>query len=537
MAASLLLLARQVSPPTIADGELLERFVRFRDNEAFTELVRRHGPVVYRICRRLVGTAAADDAFQATFLLLATRSAAASAANSVGGWLVGVAGRVARQTRRAAQRRLHYESNAACRTQVESNDSAPELLDQFRILDEELARLPDRLRDPLVSCLLQGRTQEEAATESGHTARTVRRRLEEAKRLLRLRLQRRGVTPAVAVGLVAGLESISAAVPLGLIGRTVVVVFDFLTGGSVITSPPLVLARGVATTMLARKVMASMVAVALGLTTLGIVLAEDPQSNPPASTTKAVFPPPLPAQAAPPSAASPPIQEPPLPESKGPADKLPEELERQLRQLEKSLKPGEQQLVIESKRVRVSAGFCEEAGLADNPKMLFWASLNRREVKMLEALIRAKPDREILTLPRIVVPDGKAGSVKAGEDIQVITYEATDDVKKNDDLAKLKKLRTNSYPRLALDFTPKTHKDSGDILLRVDIMTGQQGAAIKTDKTITVPSINTYSFDTTVTIRSGGTAVIGDPIESTQDKTKKNELLWIVTAHLVRGKP
>ena len=87
------------------DRELLDRFAVGRDEPAFAELVRRHGPVVYRICRRLVGTSAADDAFQATFLVLATRLDAARAAGSVGGWLIGVAGRVARQMRRSAGRR------------------------------------------------------------------------------------------------------------------------------------------------------------------------------------------------------------------------------------------------------------------------------------------------------------------------------------------------------------------------------------------------------------------------------------------------
>src|SRR4051812_3386228 len=81
----------------VGDDELLERFTTGRDEAAFTELVRRHGPVVLRVCRRLVGPDAAEDAFQAVFLVLATRLDAARAAGSVAGWLVGVAGRVARQ--------------------------------------------------------------------------------------------------------------------------------------------------------------------------------------------------------------------------------------------------------------------------------------------------------------------------------------------------------------------------------------------------------------------------------------------------------
>ena len=92
-------LLRTVAPPA-PDSELLARFVSARDEAAFAELVRRHGPTVYRVCRRVVGPAAADDAFQATFLVLATRADRVRKAASVGSWLFGVAGRVARQMRK-----------------------------------------------------------------------------------------------------------------------------------------------------------------------------------------------------------------------------------------------------------------------------------------------------------------------------------------------------------------------------------------------------------------------------------------------------
>src|SRR5436305_1772198 len=86
------------------DAELLGRFLSHRDEDAFTELVRRHGALVWRICRRLVGTSSADDAFQATFLILACRAQSVRKAASVGSWLVGVAGRVARQMRKRDRR-------------------------------------------------------------------------------------------------------------------------------------------------------------------------------------------------------------------------------------------------------------------------------------------------------------------------------------------------------------------------------------------------------------------------------------------------
>src|SRR5689334_780803 len=86
------------------DAELLSRYIAGRDEHAFAALVRRHGPVVYGVCRRLVGPDAADDAFQATFLVLATRAATIRKAESVGSWLVGVAGRVASQMRKVERR-------------------------------------------------------------------------------------------------------------------------------------------------------------------------------------------------------------------------------------------------------------------------------------------------------------------------------------------------------------------------------------------------------------------------------------------------
>ncbi|HEV3437004.1 MAG TPA: sigma-70 family RNA polymerase sigma factor [Gemmata sp.] len=536
MAAQLLLLARNISPPVAADRELLDRFTSTRDNDAFSELVRRHGPIVYRICRRLVGTAAADDAFQATFLLLATRTTAAKAATSVGGWLVGVAGRVARQIRRAAQRRRQHESTAACQTPVESTDSTPDLLDQFRILDEELARLPDRLRDPLVSCLLQGRTQEQAAAESGHTTRTVRRRLEEAKRLLRDRLLRRGVTPAVATGLVAGLASVSVAIPAGLGMRTVAVVFDFLTGGAAIASPPVVLAKGVATTMLARKVMTLMTVVAVGLTSLGIVLADDPRPNQPPTPAKA------------PDPRVPIVQA--LPTLPAPI---------QLGQLAQNLKAGEPQVVIQGLCMQVTGGFCEESGLTvDNPKtgeMSSWVltTLNLREVKMLTAMIRGLQAQErvdILSRPMITVLENQTGYFQAGQTFDVAAPpEATKDNGKTVPASKIPKVSYSVGPCVALKVTPKIDKDSGKILLRVDAQTTSIGGHVivnsvtpaangqNTLTTSTVPSMNVETVQTTVMLPDGGTAVIGNVIGSAQDRTKKTEMLWVLTAHLVRGKP
>ena len=149
-------------------------------------------------------------------------------------------------------------------------------------------------------CLLQGRTQEQAAADLGGSVRTVRRRLDEAKHVLRLRLERRGVVPAVAAGLAAGVGE-GGRGPGGLAGRTVATVFDFLAGGAARPPAAAVLANGVATTMLARKVRLLMVTAAVGLTALGVGLADDaakPQAAaPPATIPPANVPVPKPAAA------------------------------------------------------------------------------------------------------------------------------------------------------------------------------------------------------------------------------------------------
>ncbi|MEO2088553.1 MAG: sigma-70 family RNA polymerase sigma factor [Gemmataceae bacterium] len=268
-------LFRSVAAPA-PDADLLGRFLAARDEAAFAELVRRHGPVVYRVCRRIVGPGSADDAFQATFLVLATRGGRVQKAASVGSWLVGVAGRVARQMRKSTSGRRQSAVDAGSLEQTADAGHSPELFELAAVLDDELTRLPDRLRGPLVACLVQHRTHKQAAAELGESERTLRRRLDEAKRLLRLRLERRGVVPAVAAGLVCGLGAASASVPRELANRAVHLAFDFLAGGTAVASAPAVIAKGVSMTLMSRLTNAAMACAAVGLTALGVGLAGDP---------------------------------------------------------------------------------------------------------------------------------------------------------------------------------------------------------------------------------------------------------------------
>lgn len=183
------------------DADLLARFVHDRDGPAFAELVRRHGPLVYRVCRR-VSPVCADDAFQNTFVALAR--SAHTVRGPVLGWLVGVAGRCARKLRDTEAAR------AARERAFEPHPPAPNCAELAAALDDELSQLSPKLRSAVLLCLVDGRTQPDAATELGWSARTLRRRLDRAKAVLRARLERRGFAPAVALG---ALSAPATAVP------------------------------------------------------------------------------------------------------------------------------------------------------------------------------------------------------------------------------------------------------------------------------------------------------------------------------------
>src|SRR5262245_59639297 len=159
------------------DRELLERFCQHHDETAFTELVRRHGALVLGVCRRVLRqTQDAEDAFQATFLLLAQTAGSLQRRESVANWLFGVARHVAARAKTAAHRRQRHEGRAAVsETQAIRDDVT---LKEFKeILDEELGRLPDHYRAPLLLCCLEGKARDEAARQLGWTMGTLRGRL------------------------------------------------------------------------------------------------------------------------------------------------------------------------------------------------------------------------------------------------------------------------------------------------------------------------------------------------------------------------
>jgi HlyD family secretion protein len=185
----------------MSDRQLLERFANGRDasaEAAFEVLALRHGPMVLRVCRNVLRNSAdAEDAFQATFLVLVRRRRSIRRLESVGGWLNGVACRVAARARVLAARRRAVERRASLRIVAAVEDSETD--ESGLVVQEEVRRLPGKYRDVVVLCYLEGLTQEQAAVELGCPLGTVRSRLARARDLLCRRLTRRGLAPPALV--------------------------------------------------------------------------------------------------------------------------------------------------------------------------------------------------------------------------------------------------------------------------------------------------------------------------------------------------
>ncbi len=233
-----------------SDGQLVERFTSRQagaSEAAFEEIVRRHGAMVLGVCHHELGNRhAAEDAFQATFLVLALRAHSVRRRESLGPWLHGVAARVARRARQMERRRRETALPAQGLP-----DRGPIDLDRsesLSIVDAELERLPEKYRRPVVLCYLEGKTQDEAATTLGWSKGTVSGRLARAKDLLRTRLARRGLAPSAALVGVEFAAEAKAAVPGSLLLSTVRAAAAARLAGmeaSLVSVPAAALARAV----------------------------------------------------------------------------------------------------------------------------------------------------------------------------------------------------------------------------------------------------------------------------------------------------
>lgn len=203
--------------PTQSDADLLRAFAQHGDENAFTMLVRRHGRLVFGTARRVVGNADdADDVFQATFFLLAREARTIRNPDAVGGWLHGVASRMAKTARRAAARRRTHEGRV---TERQPTNSCELTWNEVQLVfEQELARLPDHCRVPFVLCTLNGESRSDVARRLGIKEGTISSRLAEAKKRLQSRLAAKGISLTAILGTIVLPEFALSAT---LVARTV----------------------------------------------------------------------------------------------------------------------------------------------------------------------------------------------------------------------------------------------------------------------------------------------------------------------------
>jgi RNA polymerase sigma factor (sigma-70 family) len=241
-----------------SDGELVERFLANHDEASFQALLQRHGPMVFRVCRRVLKVEQdVEDAFQATFLVLARQAGSIRKHQSLASWLHGVAYRVALDAQKANARRRKHEGQAATGSRQPLTEEVG-WKELRSIFDEELVKLPGRLRAPLVLCYLEGLTQDEAAGRLGQSKSTLRRTLERGRELLCARLTRRGLTLSAALFAPLLSEGVaSAAVPAALTASTTEAAAA-LAAGKAVPAPAsaraLLLAQGLVQPVLSAKV-------------------------------------------------------------------------------------------------------------------------------------------------------------------------------------------------------------------------------------------------------------------------------------------
>jgi RNA polymerase sigma factor (sigma-70 family) len=244
-------------PVDLTDSELLERFVTVRDESAFAALVSRHGPMVLGVCRRLLRHAEdAEDAFQATFLILARKAGDIGRRELLANWLYGVAARVAARARQVAARRRTQETTDMERVVRAAREPA-EATELPVALTEEVGRLPAKYRGPVVLCYLEGRTNEEAAGELRWPVGTVKGRLARAREMLRKRLTRRGlVLSAAAFSAALSPQALAAPLSPATIDLTLRAALYFAAGdavGGLVSAQAAALTKGVLHTMFVIK--------------------------------------------------------------------------------------------------------------------------------------------------------------------------------------------------------------------------------------------------------------------------------------------
>jgi RNA polymerase sigma factor (sigma-70 family) len=269
-----------------ADQDLLECFVHTHDEAAFATLLERHGPMVLGVCRRVLQDEhLAEDVLQATFLVLARNAAGIRKRRSLGGWLHGVAGRLARKARAEAARAGRGDARPV--PEAPPGPAAEASWREVRqILDNELQRLPESYRLPLVLCYLEGRTRDEAAATLGWTPGRLKGLLERGRERLRGRLIRRGLAPGAVGPVLLAETALAAPVPPLLTLTTLRLALRLASGEGPrecgVSDSVARLMEGGLGIMRSKKVLLSLM-LALGLGALGTgagLLAQRPQPGP-----------------------------------------------------------------------------------------------------------------------------------------------------------------------------------------------------------------------------------------------------------------
>lgn len=273
--------ALAIDLPDLSDGDLLARYLANRDADAFAALVRRHGPMVRGVCRRILRhDHDAEDAFQATFLVLVRKANTIKPKDVVGNWLHGVAYQTAVRARALAAKRRGREANSAEAVEPIAAIDSQELSDILPLLDKKINTLPAKYRAPIVLCDLEGKTRKEAALQLGWPEGTVAGRLARGRAILATRLGKLIGTLSVALTAEA-----AACVPIPLVEATLRAAALFAAGSTatVISGPVVALTQGVLKAMFLTKLktaVAVLLCIGIGSVGTGGLLYRTQAANP-----------------------------------------------------------------------------------------------------------------------------------------------------------------------------------------------------------------------------------------------------------------
>jgi len=261
-----------------SDGKLLEQFITQRDELAFAALLQRHGPLVFGVCRQVLGNPHdAEDAFQATFLVLARKATLIRKREALAAWLHRVALNIARTAKSSTTQRRFHERQAVPMSQRSPVDEVA-MRDWQPLIHEEVDRLPEKYRVGVVLCYLEGKTHEEAARQLGWPLGTVKGRLARARDLLRKRLARRGLAlSAAGFAMALTQKGAGGAVPATLLGHTLRAAVSFAGSGSIptgaVSAQALALAKTTLQAMTATNIVTIFLILAIGVIGIGAAFA------------------------------------------------------------------------------------------------------------------------------------------------------------------------------------------------------------------------------------------------------------------------